>query len=377
QAVTVKDPGAYGLAYGIEVLLHTPVNALLSSFGDLKDVERLYRSLKFMAGFAVEINETNLFDDIVLPFPSHLERFDFVTGLATTTIPPCGEHDFYWQVRHPVLEPPPGVRHPQDVIIEIAERAGVLKDLYRIMSHTFALKDNYALKGDKRYPIAEIIDREARSWFGDEHGLAWFKENGVIRFPRSVKENYFGPFLEARVPIYLEHFLDRGDELKEVLGKLGLEWDLSDYTPISEWMPCPSYRAIQNGDYDLIAVHFKLPYIYGAFANENPWIDELCEATGAYKILINEAVAKAKGIADGDAVWLESPVCKVRAIAKLTQCIHPEAVGVAGHFGHWAPGMPVARGKGVNFNSLCPSDMEHVDMISTALDHCVEVKVYK
>jgi len=29
------------------------------------------------------------------------------------------------------------------------------------------------------------------------------------------------------------------------------------------------------------------------------------------------------------------------------------------------------------FNSLLPTDIEHIDMISTALDHCVEVKVYK
>ena len=62
---------------------------------------------------------------------------------------------------------------------------------------------------------------------------------------------------------------------------------------------------------------------------------------------------------------------------KLTECIHPEAVGVGGHFGHWSPGMPVSRGKGVNFNSLLPTDLDHVDMISTALDHCVEVRVYK
>ena len=68
---------------------------------------------------------------------------------------------------------------------------------------------------------------------------------------------------------------------------------------------------------------------------------------------------------------------KVKAIAKLTDCVHPEAVGVGGHFGHFAPGMPVAKGKGVNMNALCPNDLDHIDKISNALDHCVEVKVYK
>ena len=62
---------------------------------------------------------------------------------------------------------------------------------------------------------------------------------------------------------------------------------------------------------------------------------------------------------------------KVQATVKLTQCIHPQAVGVGGHFGHWSGGMPIARGKGINFNSLLPTDLDHIYMIFTALDHCV------
>jgi anaerobic selenocysteine-containing dehydrogenase len=192
-----------------------------------------------------------------------------------------------------------------------------------------------------------------------------------------VEECYFGPFLDARLPIYLEHFVQRGEEMKDVLASLGLDWDLSDYRPLSDWLPCPSYHAIESGAYDLIAVHYKFPYVYGSYGNENPWVDEICENTDAYSILVNEAVGKAKGIADGDMVWLESPVRKVRAKVKLTQCIHPEALGVGGHFGHFSPGMPIARGKGVSFNALLPTDMDHIDKISTALDHCVEVRIYK
>ena len=100
-------------------------------------------------------------------------------------------------------------------------------------------------------------------------------------------------------------------------------------------------------------------------------------AAATYSILVNEEAAKAKGIRDGEEVWLESPVCKVKVRAKLTQCIHPQVVGVGGHFGHWSAGMPIARGKGISFNSLLPTDLEHIDKISTALDHCVQVRLYK
>jgi len=374
--ITFENPAAYGLSYGLEVLMHTPVNSLLGSFGDIKKVEKLYQSLKFIVGFAVEINETTLFDDIVLPFPSYLERYDFQTGSGSHTISPCGMQDFHWQVRQPVVESPPGSRYPQEVILEIADRLGLRDDVYRLLNHTYILKDEYALKPGRSYSVTDFVDRATRSWFGEDHGLDWFREYGVIRLPRSIEECYIGPFLKARVPIYLEHFLQRGEELKTVLGQLGLDWDLSDYKPLSDWMPCPSYNAVEKGDYDLIAVHFKIPYVYGNYGNENPWVDEICKGTNAYSILLNESVGEAKGIRDGDSVWLESPVQKVRATVKLTQCIHPQAVGVGGHFGHWSPGMPIARGKGVSFNALLPTDIDHIDMISTALDHCVQVKIY-
>ena len=374
--ITVLDPGRYGLNYGLEVMLHTPTNSVLGSFGDLKMVENFYRSLKFIAGFAVEINETNLFDDIILPFPSYLERFDFVPGTGLL-MPHCGQDDWLWQVRQPVVEPPPGIRQVQEVIMEIAHRAGILGDFYRLLNHSFRLKPPYALEAGHRYSITEVMDRMSRSWFGEERNLDWFRDNGVFRIPKDVDEAYIGPFLQARLPIYLEHFLDRGEELKAVVTQMGLEWDLSDYQPLSEWMPCASYHAVQNGEYDLIAVHYKFPYVYGAYGNENPLINELCERTGAYSILLNAGVAKAKGIRDGDTVWLESPVQKVKATAKVTQCIHPQAVGVGGHFGHTSPGMPIAQGKGICFNHLLPTDLDHIDKISTALDHCVQVKVYK
>jgi len=376
--VTLADPASYGLSYQLEVLMHSPTNCLLSSYGDIRKVEALFQSLKFIAGFAVEINETTLFDDIVLPFPSALERCDFNTGSGEHSIPPCGQHDFHWQVRLPAVEPAGQVRYSQEVIQDIADCLGILDDVFKIVNYTFRINGQHALKAGRHYPAAEVVDRTARSWFGEDHDLNWFREHGFITLPRSVQECYHGPFLDARVPIYLEHFLDRGKELKTVLDRMGLDWDLSDYAPLSEFMPCQSYNALrEKKDYDFIAVHFKFPYVYGGFGNENPWIDEICERTKAYDILLNETVGKKRGIRDGDTVWLESPVHKVRARVKLTQCIHPEAVGVGGHFGHWSQGMPVARGKGINFNSLLPTDIDHVDMISSALDHCVQVKVYK
>jgi len=38
---------------------------------------------------------------------------------------------------------------------------------------------------------------------------------------------------------------------------------------------------------------------------------------------------------------------------------------------------PLSAGKGVNFNGLLPYGLEWVDVISSALDQCAPLKVYK
>jgi len=50
-------------------------------------------------------------------------------------------------------------------------------------------------------------------------------------------------------------------------------------------------------------------------------------------------------------------------------------VGMAGVFGILAEGKPVAKVKGVHFNSLLPLNMSRIDPISSGVDSCIRVKV--
>jgi len=75
-----------------------------------------------------------------------------------------------------------------------------------------------------------------------------------------------------------------------------------------------------------------------------------------------------------NSICVESSLGKVTGKAKVTECIHPEVIGVASHFGFYVQGKPVAHGKGVNFKKLVPYDR---DPVSTGVDACVKVKVYK
>ncbi len=68
---------------------------------------------------------------------------------------------------------------------------------------------------------------------------------------------------------------------------------------------------------------------------------------------------------------------KVTGRVKLMKGIHAQTVGCCGHLGSWARGKPVARGKGVNMNTLMRLTHKHLCPITLAPETCWRVKVYK
>lgn len=236
------------------------------------------------------------------------------------------------------------------------------------------IKEPYKLDPSQKYTNEEIIDRKLKSQFGKEKGLDWFKESGYLSFKRKVDEQYPLPWLKCRFPIYYENYKEAQRRLQEVTKRIGLDdWDVADYEPLPDWKPCDSY--FKSGEFDLVASNFRVPTHSQTFTRENPWLSEVAELNPyAQKILINTQTARRKGIKDKDKICVESSVGKVVGEAKVTECIHPEVVGISSHFGGLAKGMPIALGKGVNFNKLLPFDM---DPLTTGIDACVKVKVYK
>jgi len=369
-----RDREKYGIDHATEMLIHTAGNQITGGWGDVNAVADWYSSIDLVVGFAIEINETHEFDDIVLPMPTYIEENAFTDAQDAV----CGEGVAYHVIQQQVVNPPEGIRHPIDVMMAVYERAGILDDVHLAMNRVLKLKEPYRLEAGRRYTRDDVLDLQARSMYGEDHGWEWFKEHGVLVWERSVEERYPGRFIKGRIPLYMENFVDRGQELAVVLADMGLDWELVDYDPLPKWLPCESYGQLLRGDIDAIGVHYKLPFVYGGQGNANPWIDELCEKLPqSYGALINTRLARERGIKDDDWIWLESPVRKVRLRAHVTECIHPQVIGIAGHAGHWSSGKPVSKGKGVNFNSLLPYDLAHLDTFSTAIDMCAPLTVRK
>jgi len=100
-----------------------------------------------------------------------------------------------------------------------------------------------------------------------------------------------------------------------------------------------------------------------------PWI---------YGVKINAATASEKGIEDGDEIWIESEFgYKVMGKAVVTEAVHPEVLGITGVFGRLVHGEQVGRKVGSHWNTLVGQRLERTDKMSSSVDSCVKVKVYK
>jgi len=377
--LTILYPERYGLDYSPEILINYGSNTLMT-YASPDIMAEWYKKIPFIVGINLFLNESTDFFDIVLPDACYLERLDPMPNLPIPMHHTCSNLSDPWAftIRQPVVEPRHQERNLMEILLELADRAGFLKEFQLVIQTYFGIQGEYSLEAERRYSWEEIVDRVYKSNFGPEHGLEWFKKNGVLTWPRKVEETYWRPFIKARVPIYYEFFKHLGEQVRRITEEMGIEWDVSDYQPLPDWKPCKSHE-VQHPQYDLYAFYYRVAWHTFSFTAENPWLDELSQLDPfTYLICLNADTASKKGIADGETVWLETPEGRrIKGKVKTTEGIHPEAVALANCFGHWAPGLPVAKGKGVCINHLQQIDHDHIDFTVGGLDLCHKVRLYR
>jgi anaerobic selenocysteine-containing dehydrogenase len=95
-----------------------------------------------------------------------------------------------------------------------------------------------------------------------------------------------------------------------------------------------------------------------------------------FNVVMNEETAKKKNIEDGDIICVENHWGdKVEGSVKLSRLIHPRVLAVVG-LGGWAKGRPIAKGKGVSFNSLLRADHKHMCPVVGSLEIVSRMKAY-
>ena len=369
----------YGLTYKCEVFLQCRGN-LMASGPDPVIMAEALRTIPFICSMNTYPDETAQFADLLLPDAHSLERLVPIVsnpdGLMDPVLP---GRPYSWNLQHPIVKAVPAARYFGEVLLEAADRLGLLPDVYTAINAMAVMEGANALQRDQKYTWEQISDRWLRSQLGEEHGLAYMKEHGYYAGEqRAARYTYPKIHNAGRIPLYLEHYIDAGQDVKAYTDMQGVAWDTSDYTPMVDWKPCLTAEDAPP-EYDLWVVNHKLSFLAGTYSAENPLLMDMAgRNTKVFTIAINRATAERKGIRDGDTIALETPHGRqAEGVARLTEGVHPECLSVPAILGRKALGRQEEKGKGVHVNSLLKYTPDRMDALSAAIDSCVKVKIRK
>ncbi|UCF56746.1 MAG: hypothetical protein JSW15_11865, partial [Deltaproteobacteria bacterium] len=367
-----------GLPYRFEMMLSWGCNTPLS----VASWDAIANSLNKIPFIVVsELFNTELtegFADIVLPDTCFLEQLTWFEGKGQNFNYPYGMDDWCYHIVQPVVAPKGERRGFMTVMEDIIDRMGYRERLNKALNEFVGFDEEHKLKPDEKVSEEELADRALRFWFGPDHGLEYFKQYGFIRWPKKVEEAYWRYFVDCRVPIYLEFMIDVKEKMQEITNEIGLEIDYTQYSPLISWVPCSIHR-LDSPEHDLYCFSYRDALHTGSATMEQPWIDEASQMNPyTYHITMNRETGEGKGLRDEDAIELETVTGRtVRGTLKLMEGQHPQTVSIAACSGHWAKGLPIAQGKGTNFDNLLEIDLKHSDPVSLNLETAVRVRAKK
>lgn len=365
-----------------DVLINYATNAIINGTSP-KIREDFYKTIPFIVDCDIYSNEFNEgFADILLPDASYLERDDWM-GIQHSyhNIPPGVEDPWCFHTSHRAIDPMYERRDMAMTVVEIADRMGLRAKINGYYNAELKLEGDLALKPDEKIVWLDLCDRACRAHFGDKFNWEWFTEHGFISWSKKVEEVYWRAFRkEVKTMIYWEFMINAKEKTYDIAKELGMDdyWDWSVYQPRPEWTPCDAHK-VDKEEYPFYAFSWADTFHSNSNNQELKWIDEVSQMNPySYFINMNEDSAKIIGLKTGDYVKVETNTgYEVKGYLKTRQGIHPDCVGMMGVSGHWAKGMPVAKNKGVNFNTLIDFSVKGMDPLTATVDILVKIKITK
>ncbi|MDP2646806.1 MAG: molybdopterin-dependent oxidoreductase [Desulfobacterales bacterium] len=372
---------------------------------DTGKILEVLAQMEFHVAFGYTLDETTHFADVVLPENGDLE------GLQLFRVGGVKTREHFWEhvgmaLRQPVVDPPFNTRDITDICTELADRIGILKE-YNVAINTggflgIPLKTagfDFSLELDRKYGVEEIVDRFCKastlllSEGKETHDLNWYKTHGAYMIPNPKFEaltfgrSYWRPWylhkimrekgLRWELP-YQERLKRIGEQLSERLHSEDIRWwdkQLEEYKPFPEYWDIPGLWTTAP-EYDLWLISTRSMQFAWASNVAVPLMIEMAELVlGHSGVMLNADAARKRGIGDGDEIWIESPIGRVKGKAVLREGVHPDVVVMTNMFGHWVT--PVAKDLGwPSMNPVTPLSYELTDETGGTSDH-VRVKVYK
>ena len=387
DAIQRKEP------YEVEALLFYYANP---AFSDPRLMAALAQ-VPFIVSFSPFMDETTEWADLVLPDHTYLERWQDHIALGTS-YPLFG-------LSQPVVKPFYDTRHTGDVLLALVGELGspfqeafpwpdfetLLKEQVRgifearrgILAEALDEPWYETFKRMGEWPTLETFEafwkllRERGGWWDPEYRFGQWER--AFRTPSGRFE-----FFSQRLKAILEG-LAKGEaarrgtrpanELERILQRLGIQ-------ARGDRVYLPHYEEPrfvgEAGEFPLHLNLYRPMALAGGPCAQQPFLQEIVGPHVHMKwdswIEINPHTAKALGVADGDWVWVESPIGKLKVRAKLYPGAMPEVVNMPYRLGHTAFGR-FARGKGVNPGRLTGREADSLG--GSPARFATRVKVYK
>lgn len=276
---------------------------LIHSLPDPEMVKRAIQNLEFIAVIDVLPTEIVGWADVVLPESTYLERCD---ELDT----PAYKQPFV-AVRQPVVEPMYDSKPGWWIAREIAYRIG--------------LKDYFPWKDSVEYALQRLKD----GGFECEE----LKKTGVV--------------LGKQVPVFIEDGLELTFDTPS--GKIEL---FSERLKSAGFDPIPVYRPPEQPPPGYFRLLFgRTPvHTFGRTTN-NRFLSEIVSGN---EVWVNADIARELGLKNGEMVVLinQDQVRSEPLPLKATQRIRPDCVYMVHGYGHDAPGLRFAKGRGASDSKL-------------------------
>ncbi|HET9763079.1 MAG TPA: molybdopterin-dependent oxidoreductase, partial [Casimicrobiaceae bacterium] len=369
------------------------------SFWDTAGVTEKMARFPFTVAFAYTRDETNHFADLLLPEATDLESLQLIRIGGSKFVEQFWEQQGF-ALRQPAVAPRGKTRDFTAIATELAQRLG-LSDKYNAAINRGAagvpLKGaswDFSLATNEIHAPEEIWDAVCRAASAEvtggreQHGLDWWRENGLATKPYPRLNWYLFPELVRQglrfeLP-YQERLARVGVELGRRLHEHDMRWwdtQLKEYQALpackdftAPWIAALARAGGAPDEYPFwLLTARSMQYAWGANVGMQ-LIKEVADNVAGHKgVIINARTAERLGIADGDPVQIATPQRRVRGRAVLRQGIRPDTLLLLGQFDHWET--PFTKDFGVpSMNSLATMALELTDATGSGAD-IVRVKI--
>lgn len=295
-------------------------------------------------------SETVRFADLVLPDTTYLERHDAISMLDR----PISEADTVADaIRHPVVALDRDVRPFQEVLVDLAGRLKFPAFTQEDGTPKYKDYPEFIWRYEKSPGIGFLAGFRGKdgekSLKGEPNEKQWerYIENGAFfthhwapneQWMRHWNRDYQKKAVEAGLlawvePIVMQIYSEpiqkfrlAGQGLYEgpTPPKAGDRERLVKYfDPLPDWYAPLDDEGADDGSYPLHAITQRPMMMYHSWDTQNVWLRQIMAGNFLY---MNEATAKALGLASLDWVWVESRIGKIRCQLKTMEGVEANTV---------------------------------------------------